>query len=102
MIELLISTAIAVMILFALITTYIAVKSKYTEYKDKTTTEAKELLVKNILYDFVKDVGFACKFGSSQQTYYDRTSDSLGSFFIARRLVLIDYLWLLQTIFHNH
>lgn len=84
MIELLISTAIAVMILFALITTYIAVKSKYNEYKDKTTTEAKELLVKNILYNFVKDVGFACKFGSSQQTYYDRTSDSLDSFFIAR------------------
>lgn len=45
-IELLISTAIAVMILSALITTYIAVKSKYSEYKDKTTTEAKELLVK--------------------------------------------------------
>ncbi|MDE5022817.1 photosystem I protein M (PsaM), partial [Francisella tularensis subsp. holarctica] len=60
-IELLISTAIAVMILSALITTYIAVKSKYREYKDKTTKEAKELLVKNIFYNFVKDFGFEFK-----------------------------------------
>ncbi|AVC44924.1 photosystem I protein M (PsaM) [Francisella tularensis subsp. novicida] len=91
-IELLISTAIAVMILSALITTYIAVKSKYSEYKDKTTTEAKELLVKNILYNFVKDVGFACKFGYSQQTYYDRTSDSLDSIFYSPAMIRVGRL----------
>ncbi|APC92194.1 MULTISPECIES: photosystem I protein M (PsaM) [Francisella] len=92
MVELLISTAIAVMILSALITTYIAVKSKYTEYKDKTTTEAKELLVKNILFNFIKDVGFACNFGSSQQTYYDRTSDSLDSFFYSPTMIRVGRL----------
>ncbi|MDE5007409.1 photosystem I protein M (PsaM), partial [Francisella tularensis subsp. holarctica] len=73
--------AIAVMILSALISTYIAVKCKYSEYKYKTTTEAKELLVKNIFYNFVKYVGFACKLGYSQKTYYYRTSYSLDSIF---------------------
>ncbi|MBY7734085.1 PilW family protein [Francisella philomiragia] len=90
--ELLVATVIAVIALSALINTYMGVKHSYTEYKDKTTTEAKELLVKNFLYDFIKDVGFACNFGSLNQTYYDSTSDSLDNFFYSSAMIKVGQL----------
>ncbi|WP_150464937.1 PilW family protein [Francisella sp. SYW-2] len=90
--ELLVATVIAVIALSALINTYMGVKQSYTEYKDKTTAESSELLVKNFLYDFIKDVGFACNFGSLNQTYYDSTSDSLDNFFYNSAMIQVGQL----------
>lgn len=82
LIGILIGAAISSLVLFGLITTFVTLKDKYNLYKDKTTADAKQLLVKSILYDFVKDVGFACKFGYSEQSRFDRTGDSLDDFFV--------------------
>ena len=92
LIALLISTAIAIIVFSALIVSYIAVKDKYNLYKNKTDAETKELLVKNIVYDFVKDIGFACKFGYLNQAYYDSTSDSLDNFFYTSSMLQIGAL----------
>ncbi|AIT09885.1 photosystem I protein M (PsaM) [Candidatus Francisella endociliophora] len=77
----LVAVVISSIVIMALITIFITVKDRYNLYKDKTTAEVKQLLVKSILYDFVKDVGFACKFGYSEQVHHDRTNDSLDGFF---------------------
>ncbi|AJI55661.1 putative pilus assembly protein [Francisella philomiragia] len=90
--ELLVATIIAVIVLSALISTYIGVKHSYQKYKDKTTTDAKELQVKSIFYNFIKRTGFACQFGSQNQTYHDRTSDSLDSFFHDSSMIRIGQL----------
>ncbi|GMN89432.1 PilW family protein [Francisella sciaenopsi] len=92
LIELLVATVVGIIVLSALINTYMGVKRSYKEYKDKTTTESKELLVKNFLYDFIKDVGFACNFGSLNQTYYDSTSDSLDNFFYNSAMIQVGQL----------
>ncbi|MEY8714037.1 PilW family protein [Francisella philomiragia] len=92
LIELLVATVVGIIVLSALINTYMGVKRSYKEYKDKTTTESKELLVKNFLYDFIKDVGFACNFGSLNQTYYDSTSDSLDDFFYNSAMIQVGQL----------
>ncbi|MED7818778.1 MULTISPECIES: PilW family protein [unclassified Francisella] len=92
LISLLISTAISMIVVAALITSYITVKNKYNLYKSKTEIETKELLVKNIVYDFVKDVGFACKFGYFNQDYYDSTSDSLDNFFYTSSMLRVGSL----------
>ncbi|BCD91688.1 hypothetical protein fh0823_18270 [Francisella halioticida] len=81
LISLLISSAIAMIVMAALIVSYITIKNEYNSHKDKIEIETKELLVKGIIYDFVKDVGFACKFGYFNQDYYDSTSDSLDGYF---------------------
>ena len=83
LIGMLIAVAISSMVLLGLTTIFIALKDKYSLYKHKTTAEARQLLVKSILYDFVKDVGFACKFGYSEQSRFDRTGDSLDDFFVS-------------------
>ncbi|WP_150467934.1 PilW family protein [Francisella sp. SYW-9] len=92
LIGLLISTAIAMMVVSALIASYIAVKDKYNSHKNKTDAETKELLVKNIIYDFVKDVGFACKFGSLNQDYYDSSADSLDNYFTNSSAIIVGQL----------
>lgn len=92
LIGLLISTAIAMIVVSALIASYVAVKDKYNSHKNKTEVETKELLVKNIIYDFVKDVGFACKFGYSSQDYYDSTSDSLDNYFTSNSAIMVGKL----------
>ncbi|MED7788327.1 photosystem I protein M (PsaM) [Francisella sp. 19X1-34] len=92
LIGLLISTAIAMIVVSALITAYITVKDKYNSHKNKTDAETKELLVKNIVYDFVKDVGFACKFGSLNQDYYDSSTDSLDSYFTNSSAIIVGQL----------
>ncbi|QUE31670.1 type IV pilus modification PilV family protein [Francisella philomiragia] len=90
--ELLVATVIAVVVLTALISTYMGVKHSYQEYKDKTTIDAKELQVKSIFYNFIKRTGFACQFGSQNQTYHDRTSDSLDNFFHDSSMIRIGQL----------
>lgn len=92
LIGLLISTAISMIVVAALISSYITVKNEYNSHKDKTEVEVKELLVKSIIYDFVKDVGFACKFGYFNQDYYDSTADSLDSYFTSNSAITIGQL----------
>ena len=89
LIGLLMSTAISMIVVAALISSYITVKNEYNSHKDKTEVEAKELLVKSIIYDFVKDVGFACKFGYFNQDYYDSTADSLDNYFTSNSAITI-------------
>lgn len=81
LIGVLLAVVISSVVMMGLISAFIAIKDKYNLYKDKTTAEVKQLLVKSIVYDFVKDVGFACKFGYTAQAHYDSTNDSLDSFF---------------------
>ncbi|AEI35261.1 hypothetical protein [Francisella salina] len=90
--ELLVATVIAIVVLTALISTYIGVKNSYQKYKDKTTADAKELQVKSIFYNFIKRTGFACQFGSQNQTYHDRTSDSLDDFFHDSSMIRVGQL----------
>lgn len=90
--ELLVATVIAVVVLTALISIYMGVKHSYQEYKDKTTIDAKELQVKSIFYNFIKRTGFACQFGSQNQTYHDRTSDSLDNFFHDSSMIRVGQL----------
>lgn len=75
-----------------LITSYTALKNKYNSHKDKTEVEVKELLVKSIVYDFVKDAGFACKFGYFNQDYFNSTSDSLDSYFTNNSAIIVGQL----------
>ncbi|AJC48649.1 photosystem I protein M (PsaM) [Allofrancisella guangzhouensis] len=82
LVELLVSTAIAMIVFSMVITIYYTVRTKYDYFKDKISTEVKDLTVKRTLYDFIKNTGFACKFGYTSQTYYDKTGDSLDSFFL--------------------
>ncbi|KEI35283.1 putative membrane protein [Francisella sp. W12-1067] len=82
LVELLVSTVIAMIVFSMVITIYYTAKTKYNSFKDKLSIEVKELTIKKTLYDFIKNTGFACKFGYSSQTYYDKTGDSLDSFFL--------------------
>ena len=52
--ELLVSTVIAVIAFYALINSYMGVKQSYTDYKDKTTAESSESLVKNFYMILLK------------------------------------------------
>ncbi|MEY8702738.1 photosystem I protein M (PsaM) [Francisella philomiragia] len=90
--ELLVATVIAIVVIGALISTYVGVKHSYQEYRDKTTVDAKELQVKSIFYNFIKKTGFACQFGSQNQAYHDRTSDSLDGFFHDSSMIRVGQL----------
>ena len=83
MVELLVATAISVIVLSMSITIYISAKDQYASLKDRTSVEVKELAVKKLINDFVKRAGFACKFGYTAQTpYIDETGDSLEDYFL--------------------
>lgn len=82
LVELLVSTAVMVIIFSMAINIYIAVKEQFVDLKNSTSVEIKELAAKRLIFDFVRNSGFACKFGYTAQTYYDRTGDGLASFFI--------------------
>jgi type IV pilus assembly protein PilW len=81
-VELLISTAITIIVLSMAINIYVSIKNNYTQNKDKIENEVKELVVKNTLYDFIKNTGFACKYGTRYQSVTDSTGDSLEAFFL--------------------
>jgi type IV pilus assembly protein PilW len=82
LVELLVSTAIVIVVLSMAISIYINAKDQYDELKDRTSNEVKQLVAKRLLQDLVLSAGFASKFGSTNQQYYDRTGDSLDSFFL--------------------
>jgi type IV pilus assembly protein PilW len=82
-VELLVATAIVLIVMSMAITIYIATKEQYNNLKTKTNVEVKELTAKALIESVVKNAGFACKFGYTNQTpYIDETGDSLESYFL--------------------
>lgn len=83
LVELLVTTAISLIVLSMAITFYISVKKQQDDLKNKTSVEVKELTAKALIESVVKSAGFACKFGYKNQTpYIDRTGDSLEDYFL--------------------
>ena len=80
LIEVLISTVIFVIVVSISINVYIAVKQHYQANKDRLNNEVKELAVKNIFYNTIKNIGFGCNYGTGHQDQSDVTGDSLDDF----------------------
>ena len=82
LIEVLISTVLFVIVVSISINVYTAVKQHYQENKDNLNDKVKELAVKNIFYNTVKNIGFGCNYGTGHQDQSDVTGDSLDDFHI--------------------
>ena len=83
LVELLVATAVVLIVLSMAITIYISTKEQYDNLKNKTSVEVKALTAKALIENIVKSAGFACKFGYKNQTpYIDKTDDSLDDFFL--------------------
>jgi len=83
LVELLVATAISIIVFSMAITLYLSAKEQFLNYKDKTSIEVKELRAKKVINDFIKSAGFACKFGyTNQAPYIDETGDSLENYFL--------------------
>ena len=82
LVEVLISSVIFIIVTAIAINVYIAVKQHYNANKDKLDNEVKELAVKNIFYDTIKNIGFGCNYGTGHQDQSDVTGDSLNDFHI--------------------
>ncbi len=83
LVELLVATAILLVVSSMATTIYIGSKEQYNRLKDQTFVEVNELTTKKLVSDFINNAGFACKFGYTNQTpYIDRTGDSLESYFL--------------------
>lgn len=82
LVELLISTAVVMVVLSMAINIYLDAKEQYIQLEKRADVDLKQLTTKRLLQDFVGRVGFASKFGSSEQEYIDRTGDSLEGFFL--------------------
>ena len=78
--EVLISSVIFIVVTSIAINVYIAVKQHYQANKDKLDNEVKELAVKNIFYNTIKNIGFGCNYGTGHQDQSDVTGDSLDDF----------------------
>jgi type IV pilus assembly protein PilW len=92
LVELLVSMVIAALVFTASYSLYFSIKVKYGEYKDKMDAEVKELTAKRILYNFIKNSGFACRLGHLDQVYFDKTGDSLDNYFISSNSISVGTL----------
>lgn len=88
-VELLVSTAIAVTVFAMAINIYMSAKKNYNSLKDRVDIDVKELSTKRLLYNFVKNSGLACDFGYTNQTYHNNTGDALDSYFTSNSSVIV-------------
>lgn len=81
LVEVLVSAAIILVVFSMAINIYIHAKDMYVSHKQGTDKDVKQLYIKRVIYNFIKNAGFACRFGDQNQTYYDKTEDSLTDYF---------------------
>ena len=82
LVEMLVFVTLTILVMTSSYTIYSTIKKESNDRRDDMEAQVKELTTKRILYNFIKNSGFACKQGSLDQMYYDRTSDSLDDFFV--------------------
>lgn len=92
LIEVLVASTVMIIVFSLAINIYMNVKNQYSSHKEDTDEDIKQLYTKRVIYNFVKNAGIACRFGDKNQTYYDRTGDSLEGYFSNSSSVIIGSL----------
>jgi hypothetical protein len=79
-IELLVATVVAILVIDATIMTYTSVKKSYSDINDEVDKNVKAITVQQLFDSAVNNIGFACYRGSIGQTFSDVTGDSISVF----------------------
>ncbi|APC96811.1 PilW family protein [Francisella frigiditurris] len=77
LIELLISMTISLIVIGGAITTYISVKKIYKNINEQADNNVKALMVKQVFENILSNMGFACVYGSQNQSFEDNTGDNM-------------------------
>lgn len=77
LVELLISMTISLIVIGGAITTYISVKNIYKNINEQANNNVKALMVKQVFENILSNMGFACVYGSQNQSFEDNTGDNM-------------------------
>jgi len=80
LIELLVSTVIAILVIDATIMTYTNIKRSYSDINDEVDKNVKAITVQQLFDLAVNNIGYACYRGSIGQTFNDVTGDNISIF----------------------
>ncbi|API86152.1 PilW family protein [Francisella uliginis] len=80
LVELLVAVTISAIVITMAINIYISSKKIYTQAKQKTDLDIKQLTTKRILYDAITNAGLSCKYGAKNQKYTNRTGENTVNF----------------------
>ncbi|MFC4892332.1 PilW family protein [Pseudofrancisella aestuarii] len=79
LVELLVSMTISVIVIGSSITTYVGVKKIYQNINQQANDNVKALMVKQAFENILSNMGFACVYGSQNQSFEDNTGDNMLS-----------------------